>query len=284
MSKRFEGQVAIVTGASTQIGEETAYLFAREGASVIANAPGYDLDTGQNSADYVDKVVNNIKANGGEATATYHDVSMMEESEHLISAAINTYGNLDILVNCCLVPQIQKIYQTSFKEFDHAIKNNLKGTFCPTKHASIQFRKQRRGRVVNITSNAGLGGIDGAGFAAASEGIIGLTRTVARDLGRYSVTCNAIASKSGFDHPGESNKKSKKSRDESPSITPENVASLAVFLCTDLVPNVNGCAFNVDENRISLYSNPSIKKSIHKWGTFTISEIEALVPENLSLI
>ena len=282
MSRRFEGEVAIVTGASTQIGEKTAYLFAKEGALVIANTPVYDLDTGQNSADYVDEVVNNIKASGGEATATYHNVSMMEESEQLISSAINTYGNLDILVNSYLVPKTQKIYQTPYNEFDHVIKNNLKGTFCPTKYASVQFRKQRRGRIVNITSNAGLGITDGASFAAASEGIIGLTRTVARDLGRYSVTCNAIAAKFAFDPYGGSNKKSKTPLSESLSITPENVASLAVFLCTGLVPNVNECVFSVDENRISLYSNPSIKKSAHKWGTFTIDEIEALIPESFS--
>lgn len=279
MNRRFEGKVAIVTGASTQIGEKIACLFAREGALVIANTPVYDLNNGQNSANHVDGIVNNIRKSGGEATATYHNTSMMEESEQLISAAMNTYGNLDILVNSHLVPETQKIYQTSYKEFDDTIRNNLKGTFCPTKYASMQFRKQRHGRIVNITSNAGLGGIDGASFAAASEGIIGLTRTVARDLGRYGVTCNAIASKSAFDPYGAKNKKS---LDRSLSTTPENVASLAVFLCTDLVPNVNECVFNVDENRISLYSNPSIKKSAHKWGTFTIDEIEALIPENFS--
>lgn len=279
MNRRFEGKVAIVTGASTQIGEKTACLFAKEGALVIANTPIYDLNNGQNSANHVDEMVDNIRKSGGEATATYHNTSMMQESEQLISTAMNTYGSLDILVNSHLVPKTQKIYQTSYKEFDDTIRNNLKGTFCPTKYASMQFRKQRHGRIVNITSDAGLGGIDGASFAAASEGIIGLTRTVARDLGRYGVTCNAIASKSVFDPYGAKNKKS---LDRSLSTTPENVASLAVFLCTDLVPNVNEYVFNVDENRISLYSNPSIKKSAHKWGTFTIDEIEALIPENFS--
>ena len=118
----------------------------------------------------------------------------------------------------------------------------------PTRSASVQFRQQRSGRVVTITSNAGLGDSGGASSAAASEGIVGMTRTAARDLGRYGVTCNAIAM-SATSHDGS-----------------QSAAALAATLCLDDSSHVNGIVFGVDGGDILTYSNPAAVRSFHKWA------------------
>ena len=171
--------------------------------------------------------------------------------------------------------------EMSAEDFYRLIDSNVKGTFVPTRFASILFRQQRGGRIVSMTSDAGLGEIGMANYAAASEAIVGMTRNVARDMGRYGVTCNAIspvASTRLFpgstDEPGEW---------DGPGLAddPENVAPLAVYLCTDAAPDVNGRVFGVRQGSICLYSNPEIERSLHKWGSFTMDEMDALVPDSI---
>ena len=130
----------------------------------------------------------------------------------------------------------------------------------PTRSASVQFRQQRSGRVVTITSNAGLGDSGGASPAAASEGIIGMTRTAARDLGRYGVTCNAIAMTETADRGSHS------------------AAALVATLCLDDSSHVNGIVFGVDGGDILTYSNPAVVRSFHKWGPSTLDEMDLLFP------
>ena len=154
-----------------------------------------------------------------------------------------------------------------------------------------------------MTSDAGLGEIGRSNYAAASEGIVGLTRTTARDLGRYGVTCNAISPMvetrlfPGTVDEWRVPQAPGPSRDEvagigaSPPVSqwegpgfpddPENVAPLAVYLCTDKSPHVNGYVFGVRGGSIYLYSNPSVERSINKWGNFTMDEMDVLVPKML---
>ena len=117
----------------------------------------------------------------------------MEGAESVVQQAIDEFGHLDILVNSAGTIRDRMIYQMNESDFDTVIQMNLKSVFAPTKFASILFRQQRSGRVLNITSDAGLGDIGRSNYAAATEGIVGLTRTIARDMGRYGVICNAIS-------------------------------------------------------------------------------------------
>ena len=301
MGSRLEGKVAVVTGGGRGVGRGVALLLAEEGASVVVNDKGCDVDGSGASHDPADRVVDEINSGGGNAIASYDDVAEMEGSENLIRAANDTYGHLDVLVNSVGVLRDRMIYQMTPEEWHLVIRNNVKGAFAPCKYAAILFRQQRSGRVVNMTSDAGLGEIGRANYAAASEAIVGLTRTVARDLGRYGVTCNGISpmvetrlfpgTVDEFrvaNAPGPS-------RDERAGIGPSpalgqwdgpgsaddpgNVAPLAVYLSTYASPNINGYIFGVRGGSIFLYSNPTVERAIDKWGTFTMDEMDLLVPK-----
>lgn len=301
MGNRLEGKVAVVTGDGRGIGRGVALLLAEEDASIVVNDLGCEVDGTGSSHAPADNVVDEIKSRGGNAVANYDNVALMEGGENAIKTAVDTFGQVDVLVNSIGITRERMIYQMTPEEWDALITNNVKGVFAPTKFAAILFRQQRSGRIVNLTSDAGLGDVGRSALAAASEGIVGVTRTVARDLGRYGVTCNAISpmvetrSFAGsveeyriVNAPGPS-------RDEragigpSPALSewegpgypddPENVAPLAVYLCTYASPHVNGYVFGVRGGNIYLYSNPRIESSINKWGRFTMDEMDVLVPK-----
>ena len=301
MGNRLEGKVAVVTGAGRGVGRGVALLLAEEGARVVVNDLGSEVDgTGSSSAP-ADGVVAEIASRGGEAVANYDNMALMDGGEAVIQQAVDTYGQVDILVNSVGMVRDRMIWQTTPEDWDRVLLNNAKATFVPTKFACILFRQQRSGRIVNMTSDAGLGDVGRSSFAAASEAIIGLTRTIGRDMGRYGVTCNAISPivetrlfpgsveeyrVASADGP---------TRDERAGIftpggvgdwegpgwpdDPENVAPLAVYLCTYASPNINCNVFGVRGGSIYLYSNPKVERAVQKWGNFTMDEMDVLFPK-----
>ena len=300
MGNRLEGKVAVVTGAGRGVGRGIAMGLAEEGASVVVNDLGCEVDGSSSSTEPADSVVGEIKIRGGQAAANYDNVFLMSGGEAVIQAAVDSFGKIDILVNCAGILRDRMIYQMTEADWDLVITNNLKGTFVPSRFACILFRQQRGGRIVNMTSDAGLGTVGSSNSAAASEGIVGLTRTVARDMGRYGVTCNAIsplaqtrlfAGLVGEYREGSAGLTAEDVAGIGPSPPiaqwegpgspddPENVAPLAVLLCTDLVPNINGNVFGVRGGSIYLYSNPQIERSIHRMGNYTMDEMDVLVPK-----
>ena len=301
MGNRLEGKVAVETGAGRGVGRGVARLLAEEGASVVVNDIGCEVDGSGGSHEPADSVVAEIKAAGGNAIANYDNAADMDGGENIIRTAVDTFGTVDVLVNSAGIKRDRMIYQMTPEEFGLVVLNNTKSAFTTCKFAGIIFRQQRSGRVVNMTSDAGLGDIGRSNYAAASEGVIGLSRTVGRDLGRYGVTCNAISPMvetrlfpgtvdeyrvaEGI-HPTPAERAG---IGASPPISewegpgypddPDNVAPLAVYLCTSAAPNVNGNVFGVRGGSIYLYSNPTVEKALYKWGTFTMDEMDVLVPK-----
>ena len=283
MGNRFEGKVAVVTGGGGGIGRAVALLLAQEGASVVVNDLGCEVDGTGSSPDPAYRVAEEIKMSGGKAVASYEDVALMKGGEKVVQRAVDAFGRLDVLVNSTGVLLYRRIEEMTPQDFHQVIRNNVKGAFTPTRFAAVLFRQQRSGRIVNMTSDAGLGAVGRSNYAAASEAIVGLTRTVARDLGRYGVTCNAISPTAEtrlFSDAG-AGPSAAMGEWEGPGSPddPGNVAPLAVYLCTDASPNINGNVFGVQGGSILLYSNPSVEKSIHKWGRFTLDEMDALAPK-----
>jgi len=301
MGNRLKGKIAVVTGGGRGIGRGIAKLLAEEGASIVVNDKGTEVDGTGASNIPADGVVDEKKKYGGKAIANYSDVSTMEGGESLIQACVDNYGQIDILVNSAGSLKDRMIYQMTESDFDQVVRNNSKSVFTTTKFAGILFRQQRSGRVVNMVADSGLGDVGRSNYAAATEGIIGLTRTTAKDLGKYGVTANAISAMAETRlFPGAVDQHrvpeiSGPSRDERAGIGPspeipswsgegspddaENVAPLAVYLCTEAAPNINGYVLGVRGGSLYVYSNPDIENVVNKWGNFTMEEMDVLFPK-----
>ena len=179
-------KVAVVTGSSRGIGRAIALRLAQDGARIVVNYRGNKASA--------DEVVGEILAAGGEATAVQADVSQPAEADSLIDAAKKAFGRVDILVNNAGTTRDTLLMRMTEEDWDVVIDTNLKGTFNCIKAVSRQMMRQRYGRIVNVTSVAGIAGNAGqANYASAKAGLIGLTKTVAKELGSRGITCNAIA-------------------------------------------------------------------------------------------
>lgn len=184
--RKLEGKVAVVTGASRGIGRAIALKLANEGAKVVVNYSG--------SQAKAEEVVAMIQENGGEAIAVQASVSQTEEVTALMDTAVKTYGSLDILVNNAGITRDNLIMRMKEDEWDDVLNTNLKGVFLCTKAVTRQMMKQRAGRIINISSIVGVAGNAGqANYVAAKAGVIGLTKTTAKELASRNILVNAIA-------------------------------------------------------------------------------------------
>ena len=184
--RKLEGKVAVVTGASRGIGRAIALKLAEEGAKVVVNYSG--------SQAKAEEVVAMIQENGGEAIAVQASVSQTEEVTALMDAAVKTYGSLDILVNNAGITRDNLLMRMKEDEWDDVLDTNLKGVFLCTKAVTRQMMKQRAGRIINISSIVGVAGNAGqANYVAAKAGVIGLTKTTAKELASRNILVNAIA-------------------------------------------------------------------------------------------
>jgi len=182
----FTGKVAVVTGGSRGIGRSIALRLAASGAKVVVNYHSNEAAANE--------VVEQVRASGGEAIAVQGDVSQPVQAQALIEAAQKAYGRVDILVNNAGTTRDTLILRMSEEDWDVVVDTNLKGTFNCIKAATRPMMRQRYGRIVNVTSVSGLGGNAGqANYAAAKAGLVGLTKTVAKELGSRNITCNAVA-------------------------------------------------------------------------------------------
>lgn len=237
-------KVALVTGASRGIGRQIAISMAREGALVIVNYNG--------SAARAEETVKEITESGGQAEAVQCNVSDYAAVEEMMKYVIGKYKRLDILVNNAGITKDNLLMKMSEEDFDAVIGINLKGAFNCTKHVSRQMLKQKGGRIINISSVSGVMGNAGqANYCASKAGVIGLTKSVARELGSRGITVNAIAP--GFIDTEMTEVLSedvKKAMGEQIPLKrfgrTEDVAEAAVFLASDRAAYITGQVINVD--------------------------------------
>lgn len=183
---RLKDQVALITGASQGIGEAIAKRFAREGAKVAVNY--------SKSADKAQKVVNDIKSEGGVAKAFQADCSKVKDIERLVSDVVAEFGRLDILVNNAGVFRTVPVEETTEEIWDEQLDLNLKGTFFAVRAALPHFRRQGRGKVINISSIFGTGaGPNCPAYCASKGGVVNLTKALATELGRENINVNSLA-------------------------------------------------------------------------------------------
>lgn len=304
MAGRLAGRVAIVTGAGRGIGRGEALLLAKEGAKVVVNDFGGSTAGEGGATSPADEVVQEIKDMGGDAVANYGNVASMADGEAMVKQALDTFGRLDILVNNAGILRDRIIFNMTEEEWDAVIAVHLKGHFTITRHASIIFRQQRGGRIVNTSSESGLGNLGQANYSAAKEGIVGLTRTLALDLGKYGVTANAIRPRAATRLTLSPEMEAARQRRQQlaaqaggtaatpatpteqavagiAAMAPELVAPLVVYLCLDEASNINGRDFIVGGNEISLMSLPQRERTIYKEGGWDLDSLARVFPGTL---
>lgn len=238
---RLEGKVAIVTGAGRGLGKGIAVKLAKEGAKVVV----CDI-----LEDIAAECVTEIKEAGGEALAVGGNIAKLDDVKAVYEAAVKTYGKVDIVVNNAGINKDGMLHKMSDEQWDAVINVNLTGTFYMTREAAKLMREQENGRIINISSMSWLGNIGQANYAASKAGVIGLTKTAARESAKKGITCNAICP--GFIETDMTRGVPEKVWDIMISKipagragSPEDVGNLVAFLASDEASYINGQVIDV---------------------------------------
>jgi len=278
-------KVAVVTGAGGGIGRGTALLLAKEGAKVVVNDIGGSAAGEGRDTTPADKVVAEITAAGGTAVSNYDSVASMAGGEKIIGTALEKFGRIDIVVNNAGILRDRMIFNMSEEEWDAVINVHLKGTFACTRAAAPHMRQQKSGRIINITSTSGLIGNYGqANYAAAKMGIVGFTKAVALDLGRYGATANCIAPFAWTRMIGTipTETEAQKVRVEKlKRMAPALISPLLAFLASDAAQEVTGQIFGVRGKEIILFSQPRPIRQIADLEGWTPQKVAEIIPQAL---
>ena len=282
-------KVAIVTGSGRGIGRGIAREMAAEGAKVVVVDPGVNVDGTGEDHSVAAQVASEIKDAGGEAVPCMESVTSMEGGERIVQTAIDNFGRLDIVVTCAGILRDRMVFNMTEQEWDDVIAVHLKGTFTVVKNACILFRQQRSGRIITFTSESGLVGNSGqANYGAAKSGIAGFTKVVAKDMGRYGVTANAIAPRANTRMIGDIPDSAAEIRarsgvapisgeDQLTELDPDHIAPFICYLASDYAANVNGQTFLVYGDTVSLMSQPRPERSVYEpsghWDLETLSPL-----------
>ena len=291
MGDWLKDKVAIVTGSSQGIGKAIAISFAQEGAKVVTNNRRAGTEGGD-----AETVAKEIADMGGQAIPFFGSVSDFAVAEKMVKAAIDKFGRVDILVNNGGADSPKMVWNMTEEDWDKCVDSFLKGAFNCTRHVAGLMRDQKWGRIINTTSTAFTGTVGHCNYGAAKAGLVGLTRAVARELGRSGVTCNAYCPTAatrftlapdvvaGFKKRYEAGLITKQALDTLLNLpSPETVAPFLVYLCTNAASNINGQVFYVYGNSIGIYAEPVPKLTVttKSQGMSQVKELIDIVPQGL---
>ncbi|HET6965010.1 MAG TPA: SDR family oxidoreductase [Acidimicrobiales bacterium] len=284
-----EGRVVVVTGAGRGIGREHALEFARQGAKVVVNDLGSDVDGSGSSSGPAGQVVDEIRAMGGEAIANGDDVSDMDGAAGMVRAAVETFGGLDTLVNNAGILRDRMLVNMTADEWDAVIRVHLRGTFAPTRAAVEYWRERSKAgetndaRVVNTTSPSGIyGNVGQTNYGAAKAGIAAFTVIAAMELARYGVTVNAIAP-AALTRMTENLTMGQRAAQLDPNqfnpLSPDNIAPIVVWLGSAESAGVTGRVFNVQGGHLSVAEGWVEGPCVDRDGRWDPAELSDIVPD-----
>jgi NAD(P)-dependent dehydrogenase (short-subunit alcohol dehydrogenase family) len=267
-----QDRVAVVTGSGRGIGRGIALALAREGARVVVNDVGCALDGRGTERDPAAAVCREIEAMGGKAVPNYGSVSDYAAAERIVQAAVESFGRIDILVNNAGIVRDRTIGKMTEEDFDAVLAVHLKGSFNCGRHAIPLMREQGYGRIINVTSSAGLRGNFGqTNYSAAKAALMGITFTWALELGKHGITVNALAP-SGMTRmvgsmPGMEN------RAVAPEMNPDLNGAIVAYLASERAAHVNGQIFGRRGYAFTLFQTPRPIAALYREGGWTAGEI-----------
>jgi len=294
-SKRLAGKVAIVTGSGRGIGRIEALTLAREGAKVVVNDFGVDGDRRPTA----ESVAAEIGASGGEAVAAVADLRQASGAQSTIEKAVDRFGGLDILVNNAGLRGGNPIHKLTEEQWDSVLGSHLKSSYLMIRHAVPLMRARGGGVIINTGSEAGLGMPFNAAYSSAKEGLAGLTRSVAREQGRFNIRCNLIRPRATGGDTGGGDWFQKKLQEEwNPLIkalgrywigergasgwdrraSADSIGAFVAWLCTPAAANVNGRDFYVGGDEIAMLSQPEFVSTIFQEGGWTVDALDRCGP------
>jgi NAD(P)-dependent dehydrogenase (short-subunit alcohol dehydrogenase family) len=292
MSKLLDGRVAIVTGSGRGIGRGIALALAREGAKVVVNDVGCDVNGRGTDADPAAVVCKEIAALGSEGVPSYDSVSEFESAGRILKTALDTWGRCDVLVNNAGILRDKSLANMAPDDFDAVLKVHLYGGWNCCRHALPVMREQKYGRIINIVSSAGLRGNFGqANYGAAKAGLMGLTFVIAVEHlkgnaeGKYSITANALAPAGMTRMVGQI--PGMEGRPVPPEMNPDLNGPIVAFLASERAAHVNGQIFGRRGYAYTLFQTPKPIAAMYREGGWTAEEIaknfDAAFAEHLSV-
>ncbi len=267
-----DGRVAVVTGAGRGIGRAIALELARHGAKIVVNDVGAGLDGRGTAEDPAHAVCEEIEAIGSEAAPSYDDVSQFDTAAAIIETAVSKFGSIDILVNNAGIVRDKSLVKMTEDDFDAVLAVHLKGTFNTTRHAAPHMKQNGFGRIINITSSAGLRGNFGqTNYAAAKAGIYGMTMVWAIELAKYGITVNAMAPVAATRMTA--GLAGAPAAEMTPEMDPAQNAPLIAYLASEKAAHVNGQVFGRRGFAYTIFQKPKPTAQMFKPGGWTAGEI-----------
>jgi NAD(P)-dependent dehydrogenase (short-subunit alcohol dehydrogenase family) len=290
MARICEGRVVIVTGAGRGLGRAHALEFARAGAKVVVNDLGAELDGTGSSSGPAGEVVDEIRANGGDAVANGADIADWDQAEAMVRQAVEAFGRLDVVVNNAGFLRDRMLANTSEEEWDAVMRVHLKGHFAPARHAVAHWRDRSKAgeavdaRVINTSSGAGLMGSVGQGnYSAAKAGIAALTLVQSAEWARYGVTVNAIApaARTRMTEEVFAQTMAAPGAGEFDAMAPENVSPFVVWLGSTDSAGVTGRVFEVEGGKVGVADGWQHGPTLDKGARWEPAELGPVVRDLL---
>lgn len=274
MGDMLKGKVAVVTGSGSGIGRDFALAFAASGASVIVN----DVSKSPEGVSAAQRVVDEIKAAGGNAAASTDSVAEWQSGQRIVEAALDHFGRIDCVVNNAGIVRDRFFFNMSLEEWRAVVDVHLNGSFFVARAAAPHFKNQNSGAYVHMTSTSGLiGNLGQANYSAAKMGIAGLSKSIALDMAKFNVRSNCIApwAWTGMTATIPDTPENRPRIEKMKKMEASKIAPLAVYLASDAAAKVSGQIFGVRANEIYFFNQIRMIRSVHRsegWTPETIAE------------